>query len=105
MSPVGPGLLLNNTISGYRPFMAREHTRLTSALLQNSRLVPPADGHDTTGQVDPAAHGYGPVEVSLGGFPAGVIDDRVVNTSKLLGGRFSYNQDMNAGDFTGVGKS
>ena len=55
--------------------------------------------------MDPAAHGYGPVEVSLGGFPAAVIDDRVVNTSKLLGGRFSYNQDLNAGDFVGVGMS
>ncbi|KAK7687997.1 hypothetical protein QCA50_008367 [Cerrena zonata] len=70
---------------------------------KNSRLVPPADGHDTTGQVDPSAHGYGPVEVSLGGFPAGVVDDRVVNASKLLGGRFAYNRDLNAGDFVGVG--
>lgn len=27
-----------------------------------------------------------------------------MNASKLLGGRFAYNRDLNAGDFVGVGK-
>lgn len=40
----------------------------------------------------------------MGGFPAGIVDDRVVNASKLLGGRFAYNRDLNAGDFVGVGE-
>lgn len=73
-------------------------------MLQSSRLVPPSDGHDTTGQVDPSAHGFGPVQVSLAGFHA-ELDDRVINSSQLLGGRFSYNEDLNAGSFVGIGGS
>ena len=71
--------------------------------LQNAHLVPPSDGHDTTGEVDPSAHGFGPVEVSLAGFPSTGLDDRVIHTSQLIGGRFSYNQDLNAGNFVGIG--
>ncbi|TRM60387.1 aryl-alcohol-oxidase from pleurotus Eryingii [Schizophyllum amplum] len=67
-----------------------------------SRLVPPADGHDTTGEVDPSVHGNGPVQVSLPGFPT-ELDNRVVASAQALGGRFRYNKDFNAGDMLGFG--
>ena len=63
----------------------------------------PADGRDTTGEVDPSVHGTGPVEVSVPGFQL-PIDDIVVQTAKQLGGRFKYNKDFNGGDTTGVGE-
>ncbi|KAK0226303.1 aryl-alcohol-oxidase from pleurotus Eryingii [Armillaria fumosa] len=69
--------------------------------LKSSRLVNPADGHDTTCREDPSVHGNGPVQVSVGGFPT-ELDERVVDTSKKLGGRFPYTVDLNAGRFVGV---
>ncbi|KAK0195795.1 aryl-alcohol-oxidase from pleurotus Eryingii [Armillaria mellea] len=68
--------------------------------LKSSRLVNPADGHDTTCREDPSVHGNGPVQVSVGGFPT-ELDERVVETSKKLGGRFPYTVDLNAGHFVG----
>ncbi|KAK7685401.1 hypothetical protein QCA50_011264 [Cerrena zonata] len=70
--------------------------------LKNSRLVAPADGRDTNGEVDPLVHGDGPLEVSVPGHIL-PIDDLVVQSSKQLGGRFKYNSDFNSGDCTGVG--
>ncbi|KAI0077532.1 aryl-alcohol-oxidase from pleurotus Eryingii [Panus rudis PR-1116 ss-1] len=70
--------------------------------LRSSKLVPPADGHNTQQEVIPSVHGNGPVEVSVPGFPL-PIDDIVVSASKELGGRFTFNLDFNAGNFTGVG--
>ncbi|KAG7088841.1 hypothetical protein E1B28_012796 [Marasmius oreades] len=67
-----------------------------------SRLVAPADGHNTSGQIIPSAHGNGPVEVSLPGF-AQELEPKVLQTSKELGGRFRYNEDFNAGDMIGIG--
>lgn len=69
---------------------------------QNSRLVPPADGHDTTGQVVPSAHGNGPLRISAPGYKT-VIDDYVVNASRALGGKYQYNTDLNAGSPLGTG--
>ncbi|KAK1227521.1 hypothetical protein PQX77_009474 [Marasmius sp. AFHP31] len=65
-----------------------------------SHLTPPADGHNTTGQVIPSAHGHGPVETSLLGFPMST-DPLVASTAKSLGGRLRFNQDTNAGDTLG----
>jgi len=65
-------------------------------------MVAPTDGHDTTGQFDPAAHGYGPVEVSLPGFPT-ELDSKVASSSKELGGRFGPTVDLNAGITLGFG--
>ncbi|KAL0567410.1 hypothetical protein V5O48_014587 [Marasmius crinis-equi] len=65
-----------------------------------SRLIPPTDGRDTTGQVIPSAHGNGPVLTSLPGYPS-EIDPLVTDTAKSLGGRFRYNEDNNAGDMIG----
>ncbi|KAF8514943.1 aryl-alcohol oxidase-like protein [Hysterangium stoloniferum] len=67
---------------------------------KTSHLVPPADGHDTTGETIPAAHGHGPIEVSVPGYPT-ELDSRVIQSSKQLGGRFAYNQDLNAGKCLG----
>ncbi|KAH8079085.1 aryl-alcohol-oxidase from pleurotus Eryingii [Cristinia sonorae] len=69
---------------------------------KSSRLVPPADGRDVTGLVNPSAHGNGPVEVSVPGFPL-PIDDIVLNSAKQLGGRFNFNQDFNGGNIIGIG--
>ncbi|KAG9224475.1 hypothetical protein CCMSSC00406_0007668 [Pleurotus cornucopiae] len=70
--------------------------------LRTSRLVAPADHHNTSGQVNPAVHGNGPVQVSLAGFPS-ELDARVINTSTQVGGRFRFNEDINAGDSVGFG--
>ncbi|KAF9267060.1 alcohol oxidase [Marasmius fiardii PR-910] len=69
--------------------------------LRNSRLVPPADNHNTTGKVNPAAHGNGPVAVSLNGFQQ-EVEPKMVAIAKDLGGRFKYNEDVNAGDMIGI---
>ncbi|KAL0567411.1 hypothetical protein V5O48_014588 [Marasmius crinis-equi] len=69
-----------------------------------SRLTPPIDGRDTTGQVIPSAHGNGSVQTSLFGYPY-ETDALVAETAKSLGGRFRYNEDINAGDMIGFGHS
>ncbi|KAG7085496.1 hypothetical protein E1B28_003060 [Marasmius oreades] len=68
---------------------------------RNSRLVPPADGHNTTGMVMPEAHGNGPIQVSLNGFPQ-EVEPVIVSIAKDLGGRFRFNEDVNAGDMIGI---
>ena len=70
---------------------------------QSSRLVPPADSHNTTGQANPSDHGYGPLEVSLPGFPS-EIDSLVVGTSKAPGAEVLYNLDVNSGHPLGLSK-
>ncbi|EKM52280.1 uncharacterized protein PHACADRAFT_260543 [Phanerochaete carnosa HHB-10118-sp] len=70
--------------------------------LKSSRLVPPVDGHNTTGLVIPADHGVGPVEISLPGMPT-ELDERVVNTSQSSGAQFPFNEDIQSGNSVGVG--
>ncbi|KAH8079096.1 aryl-alcohol-oxidase from pleurotus Eryingii [Cristinia sonorae] len=70
--------------------------------MKSSRLVPPADGRDVRSYVDPRDHGYGPIEVSVPGFPL-PIDDIVLTSAKRLGGRFAFNDDFNGGNFLGIG--
>ncbi|KAJ4373434.1 hypothetical protein N0V86_007572 [Didymella sp. IMI 355093] len=69
--------------------------------LKNSRLVAPADGRNYSAEVIKSAHGNGPVEVSVPGDPH-PVDHKFIGASKELGGRFSFNQDLNAGDFVGL---
>lgn len=69
--------------------------------LENSRLVAPADGRNYTEEVLESAHGNGPVEVSVPGNPY-LLDHKVIDTSKELGGRYMFNQDLNAGNFVGI---
>ncbi|KAI0063370.1 aryl-alcohol-oxidase from pleurotus Eryingii [Artomyces pyxidatus] len=66
-------------------------------------LVPPADHHDTTGQVIPSLHGTsGPVGISLQGYPS-LLDNRTIATTKELPAEFPYNEDMNSGFPLGLG--
>ncbi|KZT22397.1 GMC oxidoreductase [Neolentinus lepideus HHB14362 ss-1] len=70
---------------------------------RNERFTPPADGHNTTGQYDPAAHGYSGINsVTLPGYPT-PIDQRVLKTTQELSSEFPFNLDMNAGDVLGIG--
>ncbi|KAF9691236.1 hypothetical protein EKO04_010847 [Ascochyta lentis] len=68
--------------------------------LKNSRLVAPADGRDYADEVIESAHGNGPIEVSVPGNPY-PLDRKAVEASRNLGGRYAFNQDLNAGDFVG----
>lgn len=70
---------------------------------QNSRLVPPQDGHNTTGDVDPSVHGYGPVPLSLVGTP-NPLDARMRAATQAPGAEFPFQLDMNGGDMIGFGE-
>lgn len=66
------------------------------------KLVPPADNHNTTGEIIPSIHGTsGPLALSLPGFSL-PTDAKVLAASKELGGDFAYNQDVNSGNTIGV---
>ena len=67
-------------------------------------MTTPADNHNTTDQFDPSAYGSGPLDISLPGYPT-ELDGRVLNTSKSLGGRVKYTQDLNSGDLVGFSQS
>ena len=71
---------------------------------QHERIVPPSDGHNTTGQYIPANHGTdGILPVSLPG-NAQAIDSRVIATTKDLAYEFPFNEDMGGGEnILGVG--
>ncbi|KAJ7346320.1 alcohol oxidase [Mycena albidolilacea] len=71
-------------------------------MLKNERFGAPADHHNTTGQFNPAVHGFEGINtVSLGGFPTD-IDARVFTATDELA-EFPFNLDMNSGDTIGVG--
>jgi hypothetical protein len=73
--------------------------------LKTEKFVPPADGHNTTGQFSPSVHGFtGAVSVSLPGFPT-ALDNRVMATTRELSAEFPFNLDMNGGSPLGVGWS
>ncbi|EDR09885.1 uncharacterized protein LACBIDRAFT_318175 [Laccaria bicolor S238N-H82] len=64
---------------------------------KHEKIVPPADGHDTTGQYIPANHGTnGMLSVSLPG-SSQLIDSRVIATTRELSEEFPFNEDMGAG--------
>ena len=58
----------------------------------------------TEGLVDPEAHGFGPVQISLSDVPT-ELDDRILNTSKSSGEEFPFNIDLQSGNAVGVGAS
>ncbi|KAF8199858.1 aryl-alcohol oxidase-like protein [Mycena galopus ATCC 62051] len=69
---------------------------------KNERFTPPSDHHNTTGQFNPAVHGYNGINtVSLQGFPT-PIDSRIIETTTELA-EFPYNIDMNSGYQLGIG--
>lgn len=63
--------------------------------------MPPADGRSTAGMVNPADHGFGPVELSLPGLPT-ELDSRMIDTAKQSNGLFPFNLDLQSGDAVGV---
>ncbi|KAF9053908.1 aryl-alcohol-oxidase from pleurotus Eryingii [Hymenopellis radicata] len=72
-------------------------------ILKNERIVAPSDGHDTTGEFDPAAHSYTGVNfVSLPGYPRGT-DDKILQAVDELPEQFPYDLDYNDGKPNGIG--
>ncbi|KAI0333807.1 FAD/NAD(P)-binding domain-containing protein [Cubamyces sp. BRFM 1775] len=73
------------------------------AILGKERLVSPIDGHDTTGQVDPAIHGtQGAINITVPNsrFPT---DGPIINAAQEIGGDFQLIEDYNSGDPLGLG--
>ncbi|KAG6820209.1 hypothetical protein H0H93_003863 [Arthromyces matolae] len=70
---------------------------------KNEKWIAPADNHNTTGQFNPADHGYNGINfVSLAGYPT-PIDSRVINATYQLGGQYKFNQDYSSGNPLGIG--
>ncbi|KAL0581937.1 hypothetical protein V5O48_000167 [Marasmius crinis-equi] len=70
---------------------------------KNERFTPPVDGHDTTGEFDPAVHGFhGINSVTLNGFRH-ELDLRMIQASKASNNEFQFNLDTNSGHQLGVG--
>ncbi|KAI0357960.1 alcohol oxidase [Trametes cingulata] len=66
-------------------------------------LVPPTDGHNTSGEIDPSVHGTsGPLNISLSGAPL-PSDPRIQATTAQLSDEFPFNEDMNSGKPLGIG--
>ncbi|KAJ6602929.1 aryl-alcohol oxidase-like protein [Mycena sp. CBHHK59/15] len=69
---------------------------------KNERFSPPADNHNTTGQFNPAVHGFdGMNTISLAGYPT-PVDPLVIQTTNEVP-EFSFNLDMNSGYQLGLG--
>ncbi len=65
----------------------------------------PADDHNTTGQFNPAVHGFNGINpVSLSGYPRGT-DNHVIQTTTELSDEFPFNLDYNSGYQLGVGEN
>ncbi|KAJ2920933.1 hypothetical protein H1R20_g16162, partial [Candolleomyces eurysporus] len=78
--------------------------RLLPYFLKNERWVPPADGHNTTGQFDPTVHSRdGNTLVSLPSYNQTATDGRTIEATKQLGPDFKFNLDLNSGYPLGVG--
>jgi len=66
-------------------------------------LTPPADHHNTTGEINPLFHSTtGITGVSLPGW-LNSLDARVIATTSQLSSEFPYNEDMNSGHPLGLG--
>jgi len=71
---------------------------------KSEKFTPPSDRHNTTGEFNPAVHGFnGFNSVSLPGAPTD-IDDRFNEAIDELGGEFQRNIDTNSGDPLGFGE-
>ncbi|KAF8259325.1 alcohol oxidase [Lactarius quietus] len=74
---------------------------LLPTFIEVESLVPSPDGHNTTGEINPAIHGSkGPVKFSVQDRTA--LDSRIFNTTMQLA-EFPFNEDMNSGDPIGMG--
>ncbi|KAK7448073.1 hypothetical protein VKT23_013829 [Stygiomarasmius scandens] len=75
-------------------------------IFKHEILSPPADGHNTTGQLDPAVHGHsGLLGTSAPGFSQTDFDSRVIGTTQADGfsEEFPFRLDMNSGENLGIG--
>ncbi|KAG7440523.1 aryl-alcohol-oxidase from pleurotus Eryingii [Guyanagaster necrorhizus] len=71
---------------------------------KNERWTSPTDNHNTSGQFNPAVHGFhGINSVSLAGFPSPTVQDRVIQVTEELSDEFPFNLDYNSGFQLGVG--
>lgn len=68
-------------------------------------IVPPADGHNITGEYDPTLHGTtGPLAVTIGGYSDVPLDNLILGRleDQLP---FKFIEDYQDGEPLGVGKS
>ncbi|KAH6904166.1 aryl alcohol oxidase [Coprinopsis sp. MPI-PUGE-AT-0042] len=71
--------------------------------LKGEKWSRPSDGHDTTGQFDPAFHSdNGVLGTSLSGVPQ-AVSAKLLGASQELGGEFEFDLDTNDGVALGVG--
>ena len=69
---------------------------------QNEIWTAPTDGHNTSGQYNPAVHSTSGINsVSLNGYPSD-LDSRIIRTTQEMD-EFPYNLDMNSGEQLGIG--
>ncbi|KAF5337359.1 hypothetical protein D9611_002938 [Ephemerocybe angulata] len=69
---------------------------------RHEKIVPPADGHNTTGQYTPSLHGTnGVLPKSLPGYSV-ATDSRIIATTRELSSEFPFNQDITSGNVLGV---
>lgn len=83
-------------------YARRFHTSSTSHPDQNERLVEPTDGHDTTGQFDPAVHstrGINTVSLRSSSWALDTVARQVIEASE----EFPLNIDINSGNELGFG--
>ncbi|KAK0493185.1 alcohol oxidase [Armillaria luteobubalina] len=77
--------------------------KMQSYFRRNERFVPSADDHNTTGQYDPAVHGFeGITSVSIAEYPS-VLDGRIIQATKELFNESPFNVDYNSGYHLGIG--
>ncbi|KAI0720537.1 alcohol oxidase [Cerioporus squamosus] len=75
--------------------------KLLPFILKVDNMTAPTDGHNTTGQFNPALHNTsGVVDISVPGVSL-AIDQRGLNASQELSSEFPFNLDYNSGDTIG----
>ncbi|KAF7366528.1 Alcohol oxidase [Mycena sanguinolenta] len=73
-------------------------------IFKNEHWVPPTDGHNETGEFDPAIHGFHGINaVSLTGFPTVALESMIEEVTQELSDLFPTNLDYNSGFPLGVG--
>ncbi|KAF7366526.1 Alcohol oxidase [Mycena sanguinolenta] len=73
-------------------------------ILKNEHWVPPTDGHNETGEFDPAIHGFHGINAgSLPGFTTPPFESMIEEVSQELSDLFPFNLDYNSGFPLGVG--
>jgi choline dehydrogenase-like flavoprotein len=75
-------------------------TSIQQYYLKSERLVQSSATPSIAGEANPKVHGNGPVQISLAAFKL-PLDSLVVQASKVLGGRFPFNLDMQSGNSVG----